>query len=74
MAKPLPSRSSAALAGTAEPLRPHAREQHEAGETRLRGIRDWFGDVEDRDPLAIWVDEPAVARLTFASLHEPEGD
>ena len=32
-------------------------------------MRNFFGEVSDADPLAIWTDEPAVNRLTFANLH-----
>ncbi|GAA2042375.1 hypothetical protein GCM10009819_30980 [Agromyces tropicus] len=72
--KPLPLTRPELLDDLPEPARTRAREQHRAGERRLRGIREWFGEVEDEDPLAIWLDEPAVSRLTFASLHTPEED
>ena len=39
------------------------------GRDRLDKIRSYFGEVSDADPLAIWTDEPAVNRLTFANLH-----
>lgn len=42
---------------------------HELGERRLEGIRSFFGQVSEADPLAAWSEEPAVHRLTFASLH-----
>ncbi len=46
-----------------------ARYVHAFGKDRLDGMLKWFGDVSDADPLSMWIDEPAVARLTFASLH-----
>ncbi|GAA1060025.1 hypothetical protein [Agromyces bracchium] len=70
--KPLPFTKPEALAKLSEPLAVHGREQHAAGVARFAEIREWFGEVEDGDPLAIWLDEPAVGRLTFASLHAPE--
>lgn len=42
---------------------------HEYGMDRLDKMRSYFGEVSDADPLAIWTDEPAVSRLTFANLH-----
>ncbi|WP_353829253.1 hypothetical protein [Agromyces sp. SYSU T0242] len=72
--KPLPYRNPEALDLLADPLRSYAREQHAAGVQRLRDIRAWLGEVEDEDPLAIWLEEPAISRLTFASLHGPEED
>ena len=42
---------------------------HEVGERRLEGMRNFFGQVSEADPLAVWTAEPAVHRLTFASLH-----
>jgi hypothetical protein len=42
---------------------------HAYGKDRLDKIRSYFGEVSDADPLAIWTDEPAVSRLTFANLH-----
>jgi hypothetical protein len=39
------------------------------GKDRLEKIRTFFGEVSDADPLAIWTNEPAVQRLTFANLH-----
>jgi hypothetical protein len=41
----------------------------EYGKDRLEKIRSFFGEVSDADPLAVWTDEPAVSRLTFANLH-----
>ena len=32
-------------------------------------MRTFLGEVSDADPLAVWTDEPAVSRLTFANLH-----
>jgi hypothetical protein len=46
-----------------------ARYVHELGEVRLDGIRNFFGQVSEGDPLTAWTDEPAVHRLTFANLH-----
>ena len=39
------------------------------GQDRLDKMTAWFGQVEDDDPLSIWIDQPAVRRLDFASLH-----
>lgn len=41
---------------------------HYLGTERLRTLQNWFGHIEDNDPLAPWSDEPAVNRLTFANL------
>ena len=43
------------------------------GRDRLKGMRNFFGQVSDADPLAIWTDEPAVNRLNFANLHYGQG-
>jgi hypothetical protein len=45
---------------------------NELGVDRLDKMLTWFADVEGRDPLSIWSDEPAVNRLDFASLHYDE--
>jgi hypothetical protein len=39
------------------------------GQDRLTKLRNFFGQVSEADPLAAWSEEPAVRRLTFASLH-----
>lgn len=39
------------------------------GQDRLDKMTAWFEQVEHDDPLTIWLDEPAVRRLDFASLH-----
>lgn len=41
----------------------------EFGRRRLEGIRNFFGQVSEADPLTAWTEEPAVHRLTFANLH-----
>ena len=41
----------------------------EYGRDRLEKMRTFMGEVSDGDPLAVWTDEPAVHRLTFANLH-----
>ena len=41
----------------------------EYGKDRLEKMRTFLGEVSDADPLAVWTDEPAVSRLTFANLH-----
>jgi hypothetical protein len=41
----------------------------EFGRRRLDGIRNFFGQVSEADPLTAWTEEPAVHRLTFANLH-----
>jgi hypothetical protein len=46
-----------------------AQDVDKDGRDRLDKIRRYFGDVSDADPLAIWTNEPAVSRLTFANLH-----
>jgi hypothetical protein len=30
--------------------------------------------VAEADPLALWLEEPAINRLSFARLHEEAGD
>ncbi|HYZ67045.1 MAG TPA: hypothetical protein VE666_04435 [Mycobacterium sp.] len=42
---------------------------HAYGADRLKAMTEWFDQVEDSDPLAIWTDQPAVHRLNFANLH-----
>ena len=41
----------------------------EFGTRRLEGLRNFFGQVSEGDPLTAWTDQPAVQRLTFANLH-----
>jgi hypothetical protein len=41
----------------------------ELGRHRLEGMRNYFGQVSEADPLAAWTEEPAVHRLNFANLH-----
>lgn len=67
--KPLPFVDPKAPARLDEPLRSFAIDQHTAGVTRLAAMKAWFQDVEDGDPLSLWLDEPALSRLSFASLH-----
>ena len=62
VAKPLPLRDPV-------PNDEDAAYVNELGSDRLRKMQEWFGTVEDDDPLSIWSDEPAVNRLDFASLH-----
>ena len=71
ISKPLPLRDANLIDTLVDPTREHVAEWHRAGEQRYRDILQWFDDVEDADPLSIWLDEPAVNRLTFANLHAP---
>jgi hypothetical protein len=45
------------------------RRFHEAGEERLKSIRDWLGQLDDADALNAWTVQPSARRLTFANLH-----
>ncbi len=51
------------------PADPDAQLFHYLGTERLRNLQNWFGHVDNNDPLASWSVEPAVNRLTFAGLH-----
>ena len=42
---------------------------HQVGQERLRAMKRWFEQAEDDDPLSAWASQPAVKRLSFASLH-----
>jgi hypothetical protein len=48
-------------------------EQEEFGTRRLAQLRAWIDRLQDDDPLAAWLQQPAVSRLTFASLHAEDG-
>jgi hypothetical protein len=62
--KPLPARADApADPDTTDP------DTTAAGTERLATMRAWAATVEVDDPVSPWTDEPAVRRLTFASLH-----
>jgi hypothetical protein len=50
-------------------IRLFALAQHEAGIARRNALDAWFATVEDADPLAVWLDKPAVSRLSFANIH-----
>lgn len=62
VAKPLPLT-------VVDPDDPVAQRFHGLGTERLRTLQNWFGHVDNDDPLAPWSVEPAVNRLTFAGLH-----
>jgi hypothetical protein len=69
--KPLPLSGDAAtvsrLTRTAA-----VRQSHEIGVARLTAIREFWGELDRNDALAAWLTEPAVSRLSFASLHAAE--
>ncbi|WP_431805222.1 hypothetical protein [Microbacterium sp. bgisy203] len=67
--KPLPITDSPLLQAQPDPVRALAAAYDQRGRRRLDAIRSWFGDVEDRDPLASWVDGDAALRLDLARLH-----
>lgn len=67
--KPLPITDSPLLRDQPEPIRRLAEAYDRRGIRRLTAIRRWFGEVEDRDPLASWVDGDATLRLDLARLH-----
>jgi hypothetical protein len=48
------------------------RRQQDVGTARLEAMRAWWGELDRRDALAAWLTEPAVSRLSFASLHAAE--
>jgi hypothetical protein len=62
VAKPLPLIASAADD-------PNADYINTFGHDRLDKMTAWFEQVEDDDPVSIWMDQPAVQRLDFAGLH-----
>lgn len=66
--KPLPRSAAVPTTLTAE-LAAFVRHMNEEGQQRLKRMRAWSAAVEDRDPLAAWLAEPAVQRLSFANLH-----
>lgn len=47
----------------------NAQYVHDLGEVRLAGMRNYFGQVSEADPLTAWTDEPAARRLSFANVH-----
>ena len=61
VSKPLPF--------TVPPTGADAQLFHYLGAERLHNLQNWFGQVDDDDPLAPWLAEPSVSRLTFANLH-----
>ncbi|WP_427135243.1 hypothetical protein [Pseudarthrobacter sp. S9] len=67
--KPLPLSDRTKLDGLSGDLKECALGFDKAGTERLASIRDWMGDVEDRDALSAWTLEPATLRLSFARLH-----
>jgi len=60
ISKPLPLKS---------PRGEEARYVHAFGKTRFEAMVKWFDEVDEGDPLSMWIDEPAVHRVNFASLH-----
>jgi hypothetical protein len=62
VAKPLPYAAPVGLSQAAQDL-------HDVGVERLAALLAWNEQVADRDALSAWTVEPAVRRLTFASLH-----
>jgi len=71
--KPLPLPDEGALDRIDDPrVAEFARAQHRAGARRLEAMRAWARRVDDDDPLAAWLREPSLARLTFANLHAPD--
>lgn len=71
ISKPLPFTDAAAAPA---PVREFVGEQDAAGTSRLAGMQSWFEAVAEADPLALWLEEPAINRLSFARLHEEAGD
>jgi len=69
VAKPLPLTQETLAALPANHV---GRQHHQAGEERLRALRDWIEQVEDSDALSAWTNEPALNRLSFAALHGDE--
>lgn len=67
IAKPLPLTD--ALTGL--PAGHVAHSHHKAGERRLDALRKWLGDVETADALSPWTLQPAAARISFGSIHQP---
>jgi hypothetical protein len=67
--KPLPVTDSARLRDQPAQIRQLAARYDERGRQRLAWIKNWFGEVEDGDALAPWVDGDAALRLSFARLH-----
>jgi hypothetical protein len=71
IAKPLPLSGDAAT--VARLTRTAAvRRSHDIGVVRLAAIREFWGELDRNDALAAWLTEPAVSRLSFASLHAAE--
>ena len=70
VSKPLPLPDEQAIDQILDPeIASYARQQHQAGAKRLDAMRAWAEHIEDDDPLAAWLTEPSLARLTFANLH-----
>lgn len=67
--KPLPLSDPAQLDAVPPEIKACALGFHAAGTERLGLMRDWMGDVEDKDALSAWTVEPATLRLSFARLH-----
>jgi hypothetical protein len=65
--KPLPYTHAATAP---DEVRAFVGEQDAAGTARLAAMQSWFAAVADADPLALWLEEPAVDRLSFARLHD----
>jgi len=67
--KPLPITDSELLAEEPADIRDLVERYSREGSARLAAIREWFGDVEDADPLSPWLEGDAALRLSFARLH-----
>lgn len=72
--KPLPLSDPAALDAAPADVRAFAAALHEAGARRLHAMRAWADQVAIADPLAVWTDQPALRRLTFARLHAEQSE
>lgn len=47
-----------------------AHAHHEAGERRLRSLRQWLDGLEAADALSPWTLQPAAARIDFAAIRQ----
>ena len=45
-----------------------------SGEDRLAAIHLWSMTADEDDPASLWLPEPALTRLTFASMHDDAYD
>ncbi len=72
IAKPLPLSAEGPARGRTGARAAAVRLQHDAGTARLEAMRAWWDEIDRHDALAAWLTEPAVSRLSFASLHAAE--